>query len=119
VAANLKAWQAECGAAWNRQWRADNPMKVIAHRTNRRQRERASGSFTAEEFTALVKRQGFRCVYCPADLRKVRPSPDHIMPLASGGSNLISNIQATCFPCNRLKNRRDPFDFAQLLGRLL
>lgn len=108
----------ESGAS--RRYYAGNKEKHRVLVMRRRAREiGADGAYTADEFAALVAKQGYRCVYCRASLRKQRPSPDHIVPLCDGGSNAISNIQATCWPCNRLKNRKDPIVFAQGLGRLL
>ena len=51
--------------------------------------------------------RGF-CVFCPTDLSGnfdslPRENYDHMVPLAQGGINDISNIQLTCEPCNKSK----------------
>jgi len=58
--------------------------------------------FTATEWLALVEASGGRCLRCGGaeDL-----TVDHIVPLALGGSNLISNIQPLCATCNGIKER--------------
>lgn len=53
------------------------------------------------------------CVLCHRDLSGVlniwsEENFDHIVPLASGGLNDVSNIQLLCRPCNSLKRAGDP-----------
>jgi 5-methylcytosine-specific restriction endonuclease McrA len=60
----------------------------------------AEGTFTLEEFTKLCTTFSFCCVYCgqPKPL-----GPDHVIPLARGGSNSIDNIVPACRSCNSSK----------------
>jgi 5-methylcytosine-specific restriction endonuclease McrA len=105
--------------AIHQKWIEDNPEKVAAFSAaTRAKRQQAEGRHTAEEVLALLEKQGGRCVYCRASIR-TKYHADHIVPLARGGSNWISNIQLTCPPCNLRKNRTDPLVFASRLGRLL
>jgi len=92
--------------------------KVGGHK-RRAQKTRAGGTHTAADVAAILKAQGHRCVYCQADLRKVKRHIDHVMPLALGGSNDKTNIQILCEPCNRSKGAKDPIAFARERGRLL
>lgn len=76
--------------------------KATTHR--RRARIKANGgSFSAAEWTALVERCGNRCVACFTPSTAVALEPDHIVPIALGGSNAISNIQPLCRSCNARK----------------
>ena len=76
--------------------------KAKAHR--RRARIKANGgSFSAAEWTALVERCGNRCVACFTPSTAAALEPDHIVPIALGGSNAISNIQPLCRSCNARK----------------
>lgn len=56
-----------------------------------------------ERRLAIYLRDGFRCVYCLADLSNARPfdiSLDHLTPKADGGSNEPSNLVTACRHCN-------------------
>jgi hypothetical protein len=97
----------------------NNKELFFSHNRKRRARTRgASGSHTLAEIRALLAAQKGRCVYCHVDMGQ-RYTRDHIVPLISGGSDDISNIQLVCRTCNCKKGRRDPIDFANLIGKLL
>ena len=79
-------------------WAKANPeaVRLIGHR-RRARITGAGGSFTAEQFKAL----GDRCLCCgrtEAELAQLGLMlvPDHVLPIARGGSNNISNIQPLC-----------------------
>jgi 5-methylcytosine-specific restriction endonuclease McrA len=72
-----------------------------AIRARRRSRELAAeGSFTTQEWLALLETHGYRCTYCgvggPLE-------PDHRISLARGGTNYIENILPACRRCNTRK----------------
>ncbi|MFS8867026.1 HNH endonuclease [Synechococcus sp. H65.1] len=57
----------------------------------------------------VFQRDGFRCRSCGKSPPEVQLQVDHIVPLAQGGSNDISNLQTLCKVCNqRKKDRWDP-----------
>jgi len=70
---------------------------------NRQSRLLGNGGagWTPAQFAALCKKHGDHCVCCG---RKRKLQPDHILPVAKGGRNEISNIQPLCGPCNQSKN---------------
>jgi 5-methylcytosine-specific restriction endonuclease McrA len=78
----------------------------------------AEGSHTPDEIKELIRRQKGRCAYCSKSIRKGY-HVDHVIPLARGGSNWITNIAMACARCNTSKGATDPIVFAQRLGRLL
>ena len=61
----------------------------------------AGGSFTPEEFKALCKFYGNKCLCCKS--QGVPLEADHVVPLSKGGSNDIGNIQPLCRSCNGRK----------------
>ena len=67
-------------------------------------RLRATWSGMRVRVTPLVfARDGYACVACGAG---TPPEVDHIVPLATGGSNEMANLQTLCGPCNRRKGVR-------------
>ena len=90
------------------------------HVRNRRARQKGNGGkHTSAQIRDLLVRQRYRCIYCPANLRRGYHA-DHVMPLALGGSNDISNIQLLCPTCNDSKGYSHPIAWAQQKrGRLL
>jgi len=84
-----------------RAWHQANPDKVKAIYSRRRTRKsKAGGSFTGYEWKQLVKHQNGRCLACG---KKKKLTADHVIPVASGGTSNISNIQGLCQPCNSSK----------------
>lgn len=52
---------------------------------------------------AVLKRDNYRCVICgasPAADHSVRLHVDHIVPVAKGGTNDLSNLRTACDDCN-------------------
>lgn len=49
----------------------------------------------------IINRDGKKCFYCGSTERL---TVDHIIPLKHGGSNLASNMIASCHSCNSTKN---------------
>ncbi|WP_371931000.1 HNH endonuclease [Roseovarius sp. MMSF_3281] len=85
----------------NKRWPRENVEKNRARRRRRRLRVmEAEGAYTAEQWAALQHVTGNRCLCCgiDADLE-----PDHVIPLAKGGTNWIDNIQPLCRSCNARK----------------
>ena len=64
-------------------------------------------TITMKEFSALKKTAGFKsmfygkpCVSCGAPSNSI----DHIIPVSSGGTNDLSNLQPMCKSCNSKKS---------------
>jgi 5-methylcytosine-specific restriction endonuclease McrA len=105
--------------AGNRAWKRANPEKIKVDHHRRRARKRAAeGHHTADELKALFQRQRGRCAYCGTSIR-TGYHVDHIVALARGGSNWITNISLACAKCNTSKGAIDPIEFARRLGRLV
>lgn len=48
----------------------------------------------------VLKRDRFTCLYCGAEAPDVEVVVDHLVPLAAGGSNEMSNLITACVACN-------------------
>jgi 5-methylcytosine-specific restriction endonuclease McrA len=81
-------------------WSRAHPeaRKAIYH-----SRRAAEGSFTAEEWKSVIEAQAGRCLHCNT---LTSLTVDHIVPLARGGTNWISNIQGLCRRCNSVKGAK-------------
>jgi len=72
----------------------------------------ASGNDAAARLRSEIKRSGeARCAKCRNLVLASAVDVDHIVPLAHGGGDVDSNVQALCRPCHKLKTRLD-FDAA-------
>lgn len=57
----------------------------------------------------ILGRNNFQCQSCGASSQNLALQIDHIIPLAKGGTNDLSNLQVLCQSCNRQKSDRiDP-----------
>ena len=57
----------------------------------------------------VFERDNYHCQSCGQTGRKIELTIDHIIPLATGGSNDISNLQTLCRCCNtKKKHHFDP-----------
>lgn len=89
-------------------WKKDNPEKMAIYHNLRRTRETgAGGVYTLEQFKAL----GTTCLCCGKDEETLRVLgrrlvPDHILAVAKGGTNDISNIQPLCHGKSGCNNRK-------------
>lgn len=54
----------------------------------------------------LGARQNGRCPICGNVLQPRHIHVDHIVPLSLGGTNRLSNLQATCDACNLRKGAK-------------
>jgi 5-methylcytosine-specific restriction endonuclease McrA len=79
---------------WERQQREPSELELRRQTFNRKSRDL---------FVQLVVRDGPTCAKCgTTDNLTV----DHIVPLARGGSDELSNLQLLCKPCNSSKRDR-------------
>lgn len=56
----------------------------------------------------LFRRDGYRCMYCGKDFLSRDLSRDHIIPKASGGPDVWTNVVTACKRCNHRKGARTP-----------
>lgn len=84
--------------------RADRVKTYAENRRQAVEHARERGKHTLQEWLALVRFCGSRCVKCGATNRRI--TKDHIIPVALGGSDRIDNLQPLCWECNSAKNLR-------------
>ncbi|MEA5537290.1 HNH endonuclease [Crocosphaera sp. XPORK-15E] len=51
----------------------------------------------------IFQRDNYQCKSCGKKQQETILNIDHIIPLAKGGSNDMSNLQTLCQPCNQQK----------------
>ncbi len=56
----------------------------------------------------VFQRNQYQCQSCGKTYKETQLTIDHIIPLARGGSNDISNLHTLCLTCNQRK--RDKLD---------
>ena len=67
----------------------------------------------------LMRRQRNICAYCGRRYSSHYFDIDHMIPVASGGSNDPSNLQVLCGPCNRRKGDQNDQEFRQRYAELV
>lgn len=96
-ARDIRAADPEKSVATVRKWQQANPEAHKRLSQRRRAREAgAEGDYTVEEWEALKARYEYTCLWCRRREPEIRLSPDHIVPLAKGGTSWIDNIQPLC-----------------------
>lgn len=100
-------------------YKKKNKLKMRIKENRRRARiKNAGGEYTQDQILDLMHKQKECCASCFINIKE-NSQIDHIMPIAKGGNNDISNIQLLCKPCNSRKQAQDPIVWAQKNGRLL
>jgi 5-methylcytosine-specific restriction endonuclease McrA len=107
-----RAWRAakpELSRAAVKRYRDKHKDVTNAQTAARRARIlNAEGSYTAEEWQEIKRKQDHRCVHCNKREPEIKLTVDHIVPLSRGGSNYASNLQGLCQPCNSKKSNKLP-----------
>jgi hypothetical protein len=59
----------------------------------------------------VLRRDGFRCVYCGLEFPPAELTLDHVEPRMRGGDQSEGNLVACCVACNRLKGGQPAWHF--------
>lgn len=104
---------------YKRDWYIRHPeQNKTIKAVNKSNRRGANGKHTQKQIADLLVSQKYKCVVCSRGI-KDEFQRDHIIPVALGGDNNITNIQLLCPTCNRKKSAKNPIDFMQENGFLL
>jgi 5-methylcytosine-specific restriction endonuclease McrA len=94
--------------------RSDDPEILIgpAKIFQRKVRWEISGAIQQKVWVA----DGFKCVYCTAEMGKAKLTIDHFIPLELGGKNDETNYLTACAACNKKKGNLDPKFWCDKMG---
>lgn len=92
----------------NRRWQLANPENRKARTQARRARiKNVPGRYKAREWLDLKAFYDYTCLACHKREPEIKLTPDHVKPIAKGGSNSIDNIQPLCLSCNQKKHVKE------------
>jgi 5-methylcytosine-specific restriction endonuclease McrA len=102
---------------WAKKWREQNPQlsrDTVRMRAAIRKAKKygGQGSYTVQEWQEVLEKQKYRCFYCNTQLTRETACQEHKIPLIRGGSSDISNVVASCHPCNHKKGRLTDSEFS-------
>ena len=93
--------------------RSDNPEVLIngslEKAFHRKLRYEISGAVQQKVWVA----DGYKCMYCWAEMGKAVMTIDHFTPLEMGGTNDTSNYLSACRRCNKNKGGMAPRDWCE------
>lgn len=110
---------AEQQMAYVRMWVAKHPDKrrsISKSYKARRRAQEVGGDSTAvvHKWESSATKQ---CYWCGKKCAQ-KYHVDHYVPLSKGGKHEVSNLVISCPRCNLKKNAKDPYEFANTVGRL-
>lgn len=76
-------------------------------------------TFSQAERNDVYANDEGRCAICGKFVRFDEFTVDHIIPLAKGGTNEMSNLQCSCVTCNRIKQDILPQDLMEKLTDIM
>ena len=89
---------------WKRIRYHKNPQIEIQKAINRHRRVKGRGTYSLQDWEELKRKHGYTCLDCGKKEPEIKLTRDHVNPISKGGSNLISNIEPRCQPCNSRKS---------------
>lgn len=96
-------------------YREKYPGAIKARNARHRKTKRDDDNYTPDDLALQMKAQKSKCWWCGKKIKGNDYHPDHVIPLARGGSNKPENIVVSCPTCNHKKGAKTPAEF---MGRL-
>ncbi|WP_328186945.1 HNH endonuclease [Marinobacter sp. OP 3.4] len=104
--------------AWQRKWREENRERYREiQRASQARRRAGLQGVSREDLNEWADSQAKVCYWCESKCRSDFHI-DHYVPLAKGGQHEIDNLVIACPKCNLAKHAKDPYEFAESMGRL-
>lgn len=85
-------------------YNTDEEYRIAEIKRCHERRTNLEGSYTIQEWLEVVQLFDCSCVYCGS---KHNLTVEHVIPIALGGTNNISNIVPACASCNSSKQDRE------------
>ena len=105
--------------AYAKLWAAENAEKrrVVSQNYKHRRRAVEASGVKFKDLMEWKAAQKKVCAWCGVHCG-TGYVVDHYQPLAKGGAHELSNLVISCRSCNAKKSARDPYEFANSVGRL-
>lgn len=105
----------ESKIAYAREYHAKNFARVRHWAATKKAKTKSDLYFEEYEYWILSTKK--LCYWCGLDCAS-EYHVDHYEPLAKGGKHDLENLVIACPDCNRRKSDKDPYQFANSIGRL-
>lgn len=117
---NLKKYRStEKYKTKTKEWKSLNKESVRMYDKNKnakRKNAKRFGYISKLQWESLILKHKNKCYWCGVFMNK--PTIDHYMPLHLGGEHSINNVVPACLSCNCKKQHKNPYVFANSIGRL-
>lgn len=100
---------------YSREYGKKNPE--INRSKNAKRRSFLKSGVSGPELRDWVSKQEKVCYWCSKKCA-INFHLDHYTPLSKGGPHQVNNLVIACSACNLKKNAKDPYEFANQIGRL-
>jgi len=105
--------------AYERAYKKTNKGRIVRANTRHKRREIIKNSSLSSSKLEDIINNATHCYWCGTPLKGKKSHIDHYIPLSMGGLHEENNIVISCAKCNMKKNKKDPLEFANSIGKLL